>query len=291
MPRAQGPSGLSTPQRVLTPFQYHAGNWYNGSAATQIIPSGSWTPVTFNQLISNEHFPLDPPTEGAAAYTVLNTPTLTPTGSHTIEIAAGEAANLETPSSLYPKWLSVYDTVNDEYQVVRYTGLSAGTGSGGRDEITGVSKGSWDLSTSTFEVRQTNPCYITGNDPEIWPFYLAQSVCCIGWESATGGVRRVRMVTWFNFGSILLTNDAANIYYGQDLPGANTGAGPSSNPPACQFQTCTGQPGVELPGGGGVAYPFFEVYQDTGSDLGLARNGLPAVPIIMNAWFPTTIES
>lgn len=260
--------------KIDPPVQWLWGNWLKNGAnlvsRPQVVPDSTWVPVHLAPGGTTSG-PIDTtvgrPTEGTTTANVANAVTLTPTGRHTIEVAGGAIASmgLETPTTTVWQWITIEDTSTNTQQVVRYRGLSPGTGSGGNDQITGCSLGSWSLTAGTrYNVRQA-ACYLI--DPvdtatALYGYYISNLQFNVGWEgdaSATGW-RKMRETTIFDFSPFGIYKYPA--FMGPDFPGGN----PDGGVQVCQMVS---QPGFTASKG----HPsFFEVFQSSGGDLEM-RNG------------------
>lgn len=289
------------------PVQWLVANRVGNNSRPQSVPSGVWTPIHWGRYGGNNSGILDTtvgrPTEGLVSSNVVKcynpgdpgtVASLVPDGPRTIEITAGgiAAAGLATPTALHPRYLIIEDTTDLTSQIVRYTGLSAGTGPTGGDEVTGVTLGSWALVGGTrYNVRQAAPYLIDPTDKStaIGDNYLSCLFLSVGWEGdlTETGWRRTRQTTWFNFGGI----KKYPAFQGPDVKGGY----PSDGIQVCQMAA---QPGF----GETTVDPlphFCEVYQDSGRDL-VMFNGppvateqgatvigpaFPAYTCLFNAWF------
>lgn len=257
---------------VNGPYQWLSGSVVGGAARPQMIPSGVWVPVHWGTVHADTF--TNRPLEGSVSSNVGAAVTLTPTGSHVIEIAAGgiAAAGLRTPTGARWEWLVIEDTVNLLSQVVRYTGLSAGTGGSGRDRITGVSLGSWSLTAGTqFNVRQAAPQLMayTHANRGMGDRYLLVSQCPIafGGDLTETGWRDARYTSIPASFPVQLP-----VYYSPSVPGGWNDNFPDGD----QHLMVTGQPGVSQ-----NSSEIIEVKHSAGYDLPLVRGGLPAHPIAM----------
>ena len=184
----------------------------------------------------------------------------------TIGLESGGAAIAGTGDST-----GTWTLARSVIQVVKYTGISTGTGDGGNDQLTGVSLGNLSLTTAN-RIAQA-ACRVVANPAEVNGYYLLQQSLCVAFEySGAGNAREIRYTARTNFLDIaaldivVFRNDAAPMAGG-------SGKG--------QHLQLAGQPGVTDPL---ITGHIIEVYQDTGSNLDLVGNGL-AAPIIMQAAF------
>lgn len=263
-----------------SPVQWLVANQVGGNSRPQIIPNESWTPIHLGGDVLDST--TGRPQEGATSENILNSPSLTPAGSQTIEIQAGGIANLNLSPTTVPdvRFLVIEDTTNNECQVVQYTGTSAGTGTGGRDEITGVTRGSWSITGGTrYNIREAAVEVIARRpDAAINGYYLSNLEATVAFEGNTTGVRQVRMVTYTDFLGIPLEYPP---FTGSTVPGVSGISG---------VQTVNEyfQPGY---GYGGDGVSMIQVYQSSGGDLALAANGplgtLPAYTCVFQCWLPT----
>lgn len=254
------------------PYQWLSGGVVGGVARPQVIPSGVWVPVHWGQVHADTF--TNRPLEGSVSSNVGAAVTLTPTGSHIIEIAAGgiAATGLRTPSGSRWEWIVIEDTVNQLSQVVRYTGLSAGTGGSGRDRITGCSLGSWSLTAGTqFNVRQAAPQLVafTHADRGLGSRYLVVSQCPVAFEGdlTETGWRDARYTSIPAAFPIQLP-----VFFSPSTPGGWN----DNHANGEQHLMVTGQPGLSQ-----NSSEIIEVKHSAGYDLQLTRGGLPSHPIAM----------
>ena len=254
------------------PYQWLQGGRFAADDINQSIPSGVYVPVHWGQVYTDE-FQTRPTYTSTTITAASDAQVLTTAGPNTIEVA--DASVLETPGTLTPKWLVIRDMSASPniFQIVKYTGISIGTGAGGVDQITGCSLSNLTLATGD-TVRQAEPnVFSTATVP---PYgadstYLFQMVVALCWASSSAGpIRRVRYNAIIDFAGTPL-----------DLVVFQNDNSPIDAPAEGQFQQLTGQPGI---GAGPRPADIIEVYQDTASNLNLLRPGIHA-PIIMQSAF------
>lgn len=267
------------PAQRRPPYQWLASCVVGGNERPQVVPDASWTPVHWGLVVHDST--IGRPVEGSSSSNILNSPTLTPAGSQTIEIVGGgiAAIGLNAVAALQPEYLIIEDTTANLSQIVRYTGLSAGTGTAGRDEITGVSLGSWTITGGTrYNIRQAAPYLIRPSDvaAAIGSNFLSCLETTIAWEGNATGWRRVRQAAWIN----LFGLQKYDVFQGTDVPGGNP-------PDGIQVQNDMFQPGYTTD----TPNPqFVEVYQNSGGDLELRLGPLSVLPgwtCAFQTWFTT----
>jgi hypothetical protein len=249
------------------PIQWLVANRLGGNERPQIIPNDSWTTVSFALGVVDST--IGRPAEGSNSENILTSVTLTTAGAQVIEVQAGGVATLALRDDSV-NFLVIENTSANTSQVVRFTGTSAGTGSGGNDEITGVTGGSWAITGgSTWNIRQAAHLLV---DPEDTfgalgsRYYLSCMEASIAFVGNATGVRAVRQVTWFD----LFGYQQYPAFVGTTQPG-------TLGIDSVQVVNDYFQPGIADTAT--EDYITLQVYQSSGGDLALAANGpLAALP-------------